>query len=57
MALQIRDCFQDGHTAEELAVLKHVSVPFANPTQARYDAEDAKLAWRRTLSFLKEKLK
>ena len=30
---------------------------FANPTQARYDAEDAKLAWRRTLSFLNEQLK
>ncbi len=25
---------------------------FANPTQARYDAEDAKLAWRRTLVFI-----
>ncbi|MEZ5841124.1 MAG: dienelactone hydrolase family protein [Hyphomicrobiales bacterium] len=26
---------------------------FANPTGARYDAEDAKLAWERTLDFLK----
>ncbi len=25
---------------------------FANPTGSRYDAEDAKLAWRRTLAFL-----
>ena len=25
---------------------------FANPTQARYDADDAALAWRRTLAFL-----
>ncbi len=29
---------------------------FANPTGASYDAEDAKLAWSRTLSFLKETL-
>ena len=29
---------------------------FANPTQARYDAEDAQLAWRRTLAFLKKHL-
>ncbi len=29
---------------------------FANPTQARYDAEDAKLAWERTLAFLKANL-
>jgi len=29
---------------------------FANPTQARYDAEDAKLAWERTLAFLKKTL-
>ena len=27
---------------------------FANPTGARYDADDAKLAWRRTLEFLKK---
>ncbi len=26
---------------------------FANPTSARYDAEDAALAWRRTLAFFK----
>ena len=25
---------------------------FANPTSARYDAEDAALAWKRTLAFL-----
>lgn len=29
---------------------------FANPTGARYDAEDAKLAWERTRTFLKETL-
>jgi carboxymethylenebutenolidase len=29
---------------------------FANPTQARYDAEDAKLAWTRTLDFFKANL-
>ncbi len=29
---------------------------FANPTGARYDAEDAKLAWERTRVFLKETL-
>ena len=29
---------------------------FANPTQARYDAEDAKLAWDRTLAFYKAHL-
>lgn len=29
---------------------------FANPSGARYDAEDAKLAWERTLAFLKDKL-
>ena len=29
---------------------------FANPTQARYDAEDAALAWRRTLAFLGQHL-
>ena len=29
---------------------------FANPTSARYDAEDAALAWRRTLSFFQENL-
>lgn len=27
---------------------------FANPTSARYDAADAKLAWQRTLAFLKQ---
>ena len=29
---------------------------FANPTGARYDADDAKLAWDRTLEFLKASL-
>ncbi len=29
---------------------------FANPTQARYDAEDAALAWARTLAFFKAHL-
>ena len=29
---------------------------FANPTQARYDEADAKLAWKRTLAFLKANL-
>ncbi len=29
---------------------------FANPTSARYDAEDAALAWQRTLEFLKRHL-
>ena len=29
---------------------------FANPTQARYDGADAKLAWQRTLAFLKKHL-
>jgi len=27
---------------------------FANPTQARYDGTDAKLAWQQTLEFLKK---
>jgi len=30
---------------------------FANPTSSRYDAADAKLAWRRTLDFFDENLK
>ncbi len=30
---------------------------FANPTQARYDAEDAALSWDRTLAFLADNLK
>ena len=29
---------------------------FANPTGSRYDAEDAKLAWSRTLAFFKQHL-
>lgn len=29
---------------------------FANPTGARYDAEDAALAWQRTLAFFKQNL-
>lgn len=29
---------------------------FANPTGARYDAEDAKLAWERSLAFLSQHL-
>ena len=29
---------------------------FANPTQARYDAEDTRLAWARTLAFFKAHL-
>jgi len=29
---------------------------FANPTSARYDAEDAALAWKRTLDFLRKHL-
>ncbi|MFQ5775910.1 MAG: dienelactone hydrolase family protein [Kiloniellaceae bacterium] len=29
---------------------------FANPTGARYDAEDAQLAWRRTLAFFRKHL-
>jgi carboxymethylenebutenolidase len=29
---------------------------FANPTGARYDKEDAQVAWRRTLEFLKQAL-
>jgi len=30
---------------------------FANPTGARYDEEDAQLAWTRTLAFLAQHLK
>jgi len=30
---------------------------FANPTSARYDADDAALAWRRTSDFLKRQLR
>ena len=30
---------------------------FANPTSARYDADDAALAWQRTLSFFRKHLK
>ncbi len=30
---------------------------FANPTGARYDAEDAKLAWERSLAFLSQHLR
>ena len=30
---------------------------FANPTGSRYDAEDAKLAWKRTLAFLRTHLR
>ena len=30
---------------------------FANPTSARYDVDDAALAWRRTLSFFRKHLK
>ena len=30
---------------------------FANPTGARYDAEDAKLAWERTLAFFNDTLR
>jgi dienelactone hydrolase len=29
----------------------------ANPTSARYDAEDAALAWQRTTEFLKRNLR
>ena len=29
---------------------------FANPTSARYDEAEAKLAWERTLEFFKEHL-
>ena len=29
---------------------------FANPTGARYDKADAKLAWERTLAFFKANL-
>ena len=29
---------------------------FANPTSARYDKQDAKLAWQRTMAFFKENL-
>jgi carboxymethylenebutenolidase len=29
---------------------------FANPTSARYDAADAKLAWQRTLAFFAKNL-
>ncbi|MHA1600911.1 MAG: dienelactone hydrolase family protein [Alphaproteobacteria bacterium] len=29
---------------------------FANPTQARYDEDDARLAWDRTLAFFKANL-
>ena len=30
---------------------------FRQPTGARYDAEDAALAWHRTLAFLREALR
>jgi carboxymethylenebutenolidase len=30
---------------------------FANPSSARYDAEDAALAWQRTIDFLKQNLR
>ena len=29
---------------------------FANPTSARYDKEDAQLAWKRTLAFFNKNL-
>jgi carboxymethylenebutenolidase len=29
---------------------------FANPTGARYDKEDAQLAWKRTLAFFNKNL-
>ena len=29
---------------------------FANPTGARYDKEDAQLAWKRTMAFFKKNL-
>jgi carboxymethylenebutenolidase len=29
---------------------------FANPSGARYDVEDAKLAWERTMEFLRQNL-
>ena len=53
----------DGFRSAMAAAGKHLEAhwyeadhAFANPTQARYDAEDAMLAWARTLAFFKTHL-
>jgi carboxymethylenebutenolidase len=59
----INGAMVDGFTAAMDQVGKSYSVywydadhAFANPSQARYDAEDAKLAWTRTLEFFRKNL-
>ncbi len=51
--------FQAAMAQAEKSVTAHwyeADHAFANPTQARYDAEDARLAWARTLAFFKAQL-
>lgn len=51
--------FENRMAAAGRAVTSHwydANHAFANPTQARYDAADAKAAWARTLAFFKKHL-
>ncbi len=59
----INEDMVQGFQSEMAAAEKEASVfwykadhAFANPTSARYDSEDAALAWQRTLDFLKTHL-
>ena len=51
------ESMKEAGKADELTVYWYeADHAFANPTGARYDADDAKLAWERTQDFLKANL-
>ena len=57
MVAAFETAMKEAGKAEQLTVWWYdADHAFANPTGARYDAEDAKLAWERTQIFLKKTL-
>ncbi len=52
-------CSQSSKTTAELSLAVHwyeANHAFANPSGSRYDEEDARVSWSRTLVFLRKHL-
>ncbi len=57
MVKDFEAAMKEAGKADDLTVYSYsANHGFANPTSARYDAEDTALAWQRTLAFLKANL-